>query len=175
MCVLSHVWLFATPWTVAGQVPLPMEFSRQEYWSGLPFRSPGNIPDPGIKPASLVSSALAGRFFTTVPPGKPRFLISLHLFPCTFSHCNTINVKRSGVYSWGNGQWDPNGSVSTVLCYNWLTPSIYVYTRPLQSGLTLCDPMDYNLPDSSVHGILQVRILEWVAMPSFRKSSQPRN
>ena len=45
--VLSHVWLFATPWTVAHQAPLSMKFSRQEYWSGLPFSSPGDIPDPG--------------------------------------------------------------------------------------------------------------------------------
>ena len=58
----SHVRLFATPWTVACQVPLSMEFSRQEYWSGLPFPSPGDLPDPGIK---LVSLSLAGRFFTT--------------------------------------------------------------------------------------------------------------
>ena len=127
-------------------------------WVAISF-SPGNIPDPGIEPASLVSSALAGRFFTTVPPGKPRFLISLHLFPCTFSHCNTINVKRSRVYSWGNGQWDPNGSVSTVLCYNWLTPFMYVCSKSLQSCLTLCDPMDCNLPGSSAHGILQVRFI----------------
>ena len=43
---------FATPWTVARQAPLSVEFSRQEYWSGLPFPSPGDLPDPGIKPAS---------------------------------------------------------------------------------------------------------------------------
>ena len=59
---LSHVQLFATPWTVAYQVPLSMEFSRQEYWSGVPFPSPGDHPDPGIEPRSPV---LAGRFFTT--------------------------------------------------------------------------------------------------------------
>ena len=46
--------------------------SRQEYWSGLPFLPPGDLPDPGIEPASLASPALAGGFFTTVPPGKPR-------------------------------------------------------------------------------------------------------
>ena len=62
--------LVVTPWTVAHQAPLSMGFSRQEYWSGLPFHSPGNLPDPEIKPASLMSPALAGRFFTTVPPGK---------------------------------------------------------------------------------------------------------
>ena len=53
-----------TPWTVAHQAPLSMGFSRQEYWSGLPFISPGDLPDPGLEPASLASPALAGRFFT---------------------------------------------------------------------------------------------------------------
>ena len=55
----------ATPWTVARQAPLSMGFSRQEYWSGQPFPSPGDLPDPGIKATSLVSPALAGRLFTT--------------------------------------------------------------------------------------------------------------
>jgi len=62
---LSHIRLFLTPWTVARQAPLFMKFSRQEYWSGLPFPTPGDLPYPGIKPQSLVS---VGRFFTTVPP-----------------------------------------------------------------------------------------------------------
>ena len=60
----SRVQLFATPWTVAHQAPLPMGFSRQEHWSGLPFPSPGDLPDPGIEHASL-SLAVASRFFTT--------------------------------------------------------------------------------------------------------------
>ena len=62
---LSPVWLFVTLWTVARQAPLSMGFSRQEYWSGLPFSSPGDLPNPGIKPSSLMSLALKGRFFTT--------------------------------------------------------------------------------------------------------------
>ena len=70
-CVLSHVRPFATLWTVGLQVPLSMEFSRQEYWSGLPFPTPRDLPDPEIELVCLVSLALAGRFFTTVPPGKP--------------------------------------------------------------------------------------------------------
>ena len=65
VCVLSHVQLFVTSWTVAHQATLSMEFSGQEYWSGLPFSSLGNLSDPGTKPASLASPALAGRFFTT--------------------------------------------------------------------------------------------------------------
>ena len=65
MCVLRHVWLFATPWSVACQVLLSMRLSRQEQWSGSPFPPPGNLPDPGIEPESLMSAVLAGRFFTT--------------------------------------------------------------------------------------------------------------
>ena len=63
--VFSHVQLFVTPLTVAHQAPPSTEFSRQEYWSGLPFPIPGDLPHPGIEVASLVSPALAGRFFTT--------------------------------------------------------------------------------------------------------------
>ena len=57
-----------TPWIVARQALLSMEFPRQESWSGLPFPSPGDLPEPGIEP---ISFALAGGFFTTEPPGKP--------------------------------------------------------------------------------------------------------
>ena len=69
--MLSCVQLFAIPWIVAHQAPLYMEFSKQEYWSGLPFPTPGDIPDPRIEPVYLASPALAGRFFTTIPPEKP--------------------------------------------------------------------------------------------------------
>ena len=62
---LSCVLLFETPWTVTGLAPLSMGFPRQEYWSRLPFPTPGDLPDSGIEPASLESSALAGRFFTS--------------------------------------------------------------------------------------------------------------
>ena len=60
---------------VACQAPLSMEFYRQEHWSGLLCPPPGDLPDPGIKPVSLMSPALAGKFFTTEPPGKPRWCI----------------------------------------------------------------------------------------------------
>ena len=70
MCVcmlirFSCVRLFATPWTVAQQAPVSMGFSKQEYWSGLPFSTPGDLPEPGIETTSLVSSASAGGFFVT--------------------------------------------------------------------------------------------------------------
>ena len=72
---------FVTPWTVACQAPLSMGFPRQEYWSGLPFPSPGDPPDSGIE---LVSPALASGFFTTESPGKSlrlgRFLKGSPLF-----------------------------------------------------------------------------------------------
>ena len=61
----SHVQLFVTLWSVALQAPPFMEFSRQEYWSGLPFPTPGDLPDPGMEPGSLASLASAGGFFTT--------------------------------------------------------------------------------------------------------------
>ena len=65
--------------TVPHQSPLSMAFSRQEYWIGLPYPTPGNLPKPGMEAATLASSALAGKFFTTVPPGKPLSLLFLPL------------------------------------------------------------------------------------------------
>ena len=64
-CYFSHVWLFVTPRTIAHQAPLCKGFSRQEYWSGLPCPPPGDLPNLGVKSTSLMSPALAGRFFTT--------------------------------------------------------------------------------------------------------------
>ena len=73
MCVLSRVQLLATPWTVAHQVPLSMGSPRQEYWTGLPLPLSGDLPNLGIEPTSLGSPALAGGFFTTELPGKPKY------------------------------------------------------------------------------------------------------
>ena len=75
----SHVRLFETLWTIAHQAPLSMEFSRWEYWSGFPRPPPGDLPDPEIKPTSLMSPALAGRFFLPLEStGKPTDTINLH-------------------------------------------------------------------------------------------------
>ena len=65
LSLFSRVRLFETPWTVAHQAPLSMGFSMQEYWSGLPCPPPGDLPNPGIEPTSLMSPALAGEFFIT--------------------------------------------------------------------------------------------------------------
>ena len=96
-----------TPWTVAHQAPLSIWFSRQEHWSGLPFPSPGDLPDPGIEPRSPT--------------------------------------------------WQADSLPSEV------------QVQVVQLSPTLCDPMGYT-----VHGILQARILEWVAFPYSRGSSRPR-
>ena len=74
---LSHVRLFVTPCTVAHQAPPSIGFSRQEYWSGLPFPSPGDLPDPGISPGS---PALQADALTSEPPGKPSRYRSRLLF-----------------------------------------------------------------------------------------------
>ena len=80
VCVCVYVYPFITRWTVAHPDPLAMGFSRQKYWSGLPFRPPGNLPNPGMEPTCLASPALAGRFLTTEPPGK--FYQYIYLYMC---------------------------------------------------------------------------------------------
>ena len=101
MCALSlhHVRLSAAPWTVACQAPLSMVFSRQEYWSGLPFPPPGDLPDPGTEPMSAGSPALAGGFFTTEPPRKPSLFG--HLSP----NCDSSSQGGVGLTQprWGAG------------------------------------------------------------------------
>ena len=83
---VSCVRLFATPWTAAHQAPVSMGFFRQEYWSGLPFPSPGDLPDPGIEPRSPVLQADA---LTSEPPGKPANL-GPNLVADTYG-CITLN------------------------------------------------------------------------------------
>ena len=112
--LLSHLRLSATPWTVAYQGPLSMGVSRQEYWSGVPFPSPRDLPNPGIEP---MPSAV-------------------------------------GTWSLITGHQE---SEIAQLCP------------------TLCDPMDCSLPGSSVHGIFQAVVLEWIAISFSRGSSQPRD
>ena len=82
MKLLSRVRLFATPWTIAWQAPLSMGFSRQEYWSGLPFPSPGDLPKPGIEPES---PTLQADTLSSEPPGKPSFKLNCHYVIST--HC----------------------------------------------------------------------------------------
>ena len=128
---LSHVRLFVTPWAMQST-----ELSRPEYWNGQPFPSPGDLPNPGIKPRS---PALQADSLPAEPPWKS---------------------KNTGV-----------GSLS-------LLQRIF-QTQELNRGLLRCRwipyPTDYRPSVSSVHGILQERILGWNSMPSSRLSSQPRD
>ena len=93
MKLLGHVWLFVTPWTVAYQAPWTMGFTRQEYWSGLPWPSPGDLPDPGIEPGS---SALQPDTLPSEPPGKPWETYRL-LF--IYNRTLKIRLQQSGL-SW---------------------------------------------------------------------------
>ena len=119
----SHVCLFATLWSVDRQAPLSIGFSRQEYWSGLPCHSPGNLPSQGIEPASLMSPALAGRFFTT------------------------------------SATWEAPFKPWAVLSHSVVSDS--------------ATPWEGHQAPLSI-GILQAKILEWVAIPSSSDSS-PRS
>ena len=123
----SRVQLFGTTRTVAHQASLPMQFSRQEYWSGLPFPFPGGLPFSGLEPMLPAS-----------PYKQADYLALSHL-----------------------------GSPNILLL---LSSSQHGEVQVTQSCLTLCDLMDYT-----VHGILQARILQWVAFPFSWGSSQPRD
>ena len=144
MCAqsLSRVHLSVTLWTVDCQAPVSMEFSRQEYWSGLPFPTLWDFSDPGIEHVSL---ALAGIFFTTVSPGKPMIILSSVQ---SLSQSHGLHHTRPPCPS--------------------PTPGVYGYptatAKSLQSCPTLCDPIDGSPPGSPSPGILQARTLEWVAI-----------
>ena len=90
--MLSHVQLFVTPWTVPHQTSPSMEFSKQEYWSGLLFPPPGDLPDPGIEPESLTSPVWAGCFFTSSITWEAQSLCWVSLL-CLDSLGNNPNGK----------------------------------------------------------------------------------
>ena len=93
---LSLVRLFATPWTVAHQAPLSMGFSRQEHWSGLPFPSPGDLPNPGIKPEF---PALQADALSSEPPGKPGSFIVYTLI-LKVLEISDGKIPGKAFYSW---------------------------------------------------------------------------
>ena len=142
---LSRFQLLATLWTGSPAVhgiPLSMGVSRQEYWSGLPFPPPGDLPKLELRPVSLMSPALAGA------------AKSLQSCPTL---CNPIDCSP------------PGSSVSGILqarTLEWVAISFSnacMHAKSLRSCPTLCDPMDGSPPGSLVHRILQARTLEWVA------------
>ena len=134
MCMVSHVQLFSTPWTVAHQALLSVESSRQEYWSGLPFPTPGEmlilvgensmanrtftactLSNPDIKLMSLASPALAGQFFTTAPPGKS-WQPTLKFLPGKFQGQRSL----MGHSPWGHKSWTGlNNRAHTHRIFTW--------------------------------------------------------
>ena len=95
--MLSHVELFATPWTVAHQTPLSMKFSRQEYWSRLPFPTPGDLPNPGIEPASLWVSCIGSWFLYHCTTWEVKFFSQIqHIqFSLVAQSCPTLCNPRN--------------------------------------------------------------------------------
>ena len=126
-----------TLWIIAHQAPLSMGFSIQEYWSGLSYPSPGDLPDAGIKPPSLPSPALAGRFFTLAFPGKPNsYTLGMILFGSLVVKNLSANGRDSGsIPGWGRSPGEGNGN-------------------PLQYSC-LENPMDCSPPGFSVHRSLE--------------------
>ena len=136
-----HVWSFisdsAKLWTLAHQPPLPTEFSRQEYWSRLPFPTPGDLPNPGIKPKSLVSPALVG---DSLPLGKPQmylltisYYVFLHL---SISNCHYLlqPIVISYLDDWNAFVVDLASNLASL-------QSLYYFC---------CSTMKKGFPDSSV-------------------------
>ena len=92
-----RVWLFVTSWTVALQAPLSMGFSKQEYWSGLTFPPPGDLPDPGIEPTFLESPVLADRLFTTRAIWEVQEWWQTVRFPCRWeTHISQVTADLFG-------------------------------------------------------------------------------
>ena len=124
----SHVRFFSTLWSIAHQTPLSVGFSRQEYWSGLPFPSLGDLPNPGIEPRSLIPPAVAGRFLPLVPPGKPcnslpelaappglPFFYSL--FSCVLYFLSPAFSALSLLYIFLNHIWLPPVLIPRSFCF----------------------------------------------------------
>ena len=187
----NHIQLFVTLWTIAHQAPLSMGFSRQEYWSGLPCPPPGNLPNSGIKPESLMSPTLAGRFLTTRPGSLlarevrgPHLLILIKLLVDTLSlfKSSVCVAKFTGLipltslllffghlkgYAQG---FEINGQNCNMVC-----ECMHCACSVDQSCPILCNLMDCSPPGTSVNGIFQARILEWVVISYSRGFSQPRD
>ena len=150
---LSCVRLFSTPWTVAYQAPLSIGFSRQDYWSGLPFPSPEGLPNPGTEPGS---PALQTEALPSEPQGKGccccRWVASVVSDSVQSQRWQPTRLPRP---------WDSPGKNTGVGCQCLLQcMKVKGQSEVAQSCPTLSDPMDCSPPGSSVHGVLQARVLE---------------
>ena len=166
MCVCSVVSNSVTPWTVAHQAPLFMGFLKQEYWSGLPFPPPIPLYAAAAAAAKSLQSCLTlCDPIDGSPPGSP-----------------VPGILKARTLEWVaiffSNAWKWKVKVKSLSCV-WLLATLWMQLNLrkcfAQSCLTLCDPMDTSPPGSSVHGILQARILEWISNSFSRGSSQPRD
>ena len=113
----SHIQLFVTPWTVAYQAPLSIEFSRHKYWSGFPCPPPGDLTNPGIKPVSLMSPTLAGRFFTTSAFWEAHAYVCVYMYVYTHSLFCFFWVNIPGILLTSDLKRDTwTLAISTILC-----------------------------------------------------------
>ena len=130
----SHVQLCATLWTVAYQAPLSMGFSRQEYWSGLPFPLPGDLPNPGIEPMSLMSPSLIDGFFTTSATWEAQLLYSVQ-FSSVAQSCPTL--------------WDPmNRSTPGLLVPHHLPEFAQVHVHCIGDAIQPSHPLVPSSPSA---------------------------
>ena len=134
--LLNRVQLFVTPWIVTCQAPLSVDFSMSEYWSRLPFPTPGNLPKPGIEPMSLASPALAGRFLIVCHLGS--------LLTICMSVCSVTSVVSNSVWPCGLQPasllcpWNSPGKNTEVGCYALLKGIFPIQESNLQSLISFC-------------------------------------
>ena len=166
-----------------------MRFSRQEYWSGLLFLSPGDLPGPGIEPRSPVLQANS-------LPFELQGVVGVCIQLCLYSVATLWTVAHQVLCPWGFPGKDtgvgchlllqgifPTQGLNLCLLHllhflHWQADSLTTVSPEsdvAQSCQTLCDPVDCSLPGFSIHGILQARILEWVTISFSRGSSQHRD
>ena len=144
----SRVWLFATPWTVARQASLSVEFSRQEYWNGFPFPFAGDLPHPGIKPQC---HCFGGRFFIIWASREAREVLNM-IFPCLYSRFSGTGENPKRFFKWYQGEdslnliywllWSCLSSISYIslgqripscILYLWKLPVIWLPAFPHSS------------------------------------------
>ena len=158
---------FVTPWTAAHQSPLYVEFSKQEYWSGLPFPPPGDFPNPGIEPVSPASPALAGRLFIIIWDAlKSTYSVKTNkkLASRNKSNFQLKNIREIIVYVcvFNTRVFHTAGRCFTTWADReaQIKAAAAAAAKSLQSCLTLHNPVDGSPQGSPVPGILQARTLE---------------
>ena len=161
--LLSCVQLFEIPWTIQS-----MGFSRPEYGSGWPFPSLGDLPNPGIDPGLLYCRRI---LYQLSHQGSPRILEWV-VYP--FSSRSSQPRNQTGV-SCIAGRFFTNWAIRKAQYILWTSLWKKNESEIAQSCPTLCDPIDCSLPGSSIQGIFQARVLEWVAISFSRGSSWPRD